>query len=270
MSLRFLAFTRLNMLLEQLLDLLFKFSHDANRKDDLKPTKVKNDIEEDALYVESGHLDVNSTHYRNRIRVGSEQRVVVNVVDIRNQRRLLTGITEHSEGKSARINMRAATLKDGDKVRIMSAMTIGKDDPTSAETQRTLVILKALQGDKETVNAPMFKRLWHPRIPIQPQIRPVSGAIGNHNLNPSQQEALKTMLSETDSLHLPLIIGPPGSGKTSVIARFVQMSVDLGRTVWVTAQSNVAVKNIADRLARDGFWDWRLLVSKDFHNDWQA
>ncbi|KZT41219.1 hypothetical protein SISSUDRAFT_1043050 [Sistotremastrum suecicum HHB10207 ss-3] len=61
------------MLLEQLLDLLFKFSHDANRKDDLKPTKVKNDIEEDALYVESGYLDVNSTHYRNRIRVGSEQ-----------------------------------------------------------------------------------------------------------------------------------------------------------------------------------------------------
>ncbi|KAJ7274285.1 AAA domain-containing protein, partial [Mycena haematopus] len=42
---------------------------------------------------------------------------------------------------------------------------------------------------------------------------------------------------------------------------------DIERTVWVVAQSNVAVKNIAEKLA-DVNCDFTLLVSKDFHYDW--
>ncbi|KAF9647979.1 hypothetical protein BDM02DRAFT_3097219, partial [Thelephora ganbajun] len=38
--------------------------------------------------------------------------------------------------------------------------------------------------------------------------------------------------------------------------------------VWVIAQSNVAVKNVAEKLAESGFLDFKLLVSKDFHFDW--
>ena len=34
------------------------------------------------------------------------------------------------------------------------------------------------------------------------------------------------------------------------------------------AQSNIAVKNIAEKLADVGFWDFRLLVSNDFHIGW--
>ncbi|KAJ7158637.1 AAA domain-containing protein [Mycena filopes] len=37
------------------------------------------------------------------------------------------------------------------------------------------------------------------------------------------------------------------------------------RTVWLVAQSNVAVKNIAEKLASVGFWDFKLLVSKGGH-----
>ncbi|KAJ7707601.1 AAA domain-containing protein, partial [Mycena rosella] len=44
-------------------------------------------------------------------------------------------------------------------------------------------------------------------------------------------------------------------------------STDLERTIWVVAQSNVAVKNIAEKLA-DVDCDFSLLVSKDFHHDW--
>ena len=39
-------------------------------------------------------------------------------------------------------------------------------------------------------------------------------------------------------------------------------------TVWVIAQSNVAVKNIAEKLAESEFFDFALLVSEDFHFDW--
>ena len=39
-------------------------------------------------------------------------------------------------------------------------------------------------------------------------------------------------------------------------------------TVWIIAQSNVAVKNVAEKLAESGFLDFKLLVSKEFHYDW--
>jgi len=39
-------------------------------------------------------------------------------------------------------------------------------------------------------------------------------------------------------------------------------------TIWVIAQSNVAVKNVAEKLVDSGFVDFKLLVSKDFHFDW--
>ncbi|KAI6102412.1 hypothetical protein EV401DRAFT_2024227 [Pisolithus croceorrhizus] len=40
------------------------------------------------------------------------------------------------------------------------------------------------------------------------------------------------------------------------------------RTVWIAAQSNVAVKNIAEKFANLDFYDFALLVSEEFHFDW--
>lgn len=59
------------------------------------------------------------------------------------------------------------------------------------------------------------------------------------------------------------------SGKTTVIAAFVCSAVAAGASgLWLVAQSNIAVKNIAEKLADVEFLDWRLLVSKDFHFGW--
>jgi superfamily II DNA or RNA helicase len=88
-------------------------------------------------------------------------------------------------------------------------------------------------------------------------------------LNPSQQEAVNTMLSDMDEHRITIIQGPPGTGKTSVIAAFVQLAISMGFTgIWLVAASNVAVKNIAEKLAKIGFTNWRLLVSQDFHYEW--
>ena len=64
--------------------------------------------------------------------------------------------------------------------------------------------------------------------------------------------------------------GPPGTGKTTVIAAAVHSKIAEHHlnTIWVIAQSNVAVKNVAEKLADSGFVDFKLLVSKDFHFDW--
>ena len=95
--------------------------------------------------------------------------------------------------------------------------------------------------------------------PSQPQVA----------LNPSQQKAVTTMLSTSDPTRIVLVQGPPGTGKTSVIAAFVQLSLSLGKKgIWLIAQSNVAVKNIAEKLMKEKFFDWKLLVSFDFHFEW--
>ena len=64
--------------------------------------------------------------------------------------------------------------------------------------------------------------------------------------------------------------GPPGTGKTTVISAVVQSKIieHPSNTIWIIAQSNVAVKNVAEKLADSGFLDFKLLVSKDFHFDW--
>lgn len=41
-----------------------------------------------------------------------------------------------------------------------------------------------------------------------------------------------------------------------------------GETIWVIAQSNIAVKNIAEKLYSCDFRDFRLLVSGEFIFDW--
>jgi regulator of nonsense transcripts 1 len=91
----------------------------------------------------------------------------------------------------------------------------------------------------------------------------------NRPLNSSQANATKHMLSLADDSHITLIHGPPGTGKTTVIASYVQFAIAQGRRgIWLTAQSNVAVKNIAEKLFDSGFTNWKLLVSKDFHYEW--
>jgi len=81
------------------------------------------------------------------------------------------------------------------------------------------------------------------------------------------------ILSEDSKDFVTLIQGPPGTGKTTVIAASVA-SLKLNpnykeeRHIWLLAQSNVAVKNIAEKLADVGFFDFKLLVSNEFHFEW--
>ncbi|KAF9485152.1 P-loop containing nucleoside triphosphate hydrolase protein [Pholiota conissans] len=93
----------------------------------------------------------------------------------------------------------------------------------------------------------------------------------DRELNPSQRNAVDAILSNEDINRIVVIHGPPGTGKTTVISAAVtsvMASLDKERTIWLVAQSNVAVKNIAEKLASVEFWDFRILVSKDFHFDW--
>jgi hypothetical protein len=43
-----------------------------------------------------------------------------------------------------------------------------------------------------------------------------------------------------------------------------------GPAVWIVAQSNVAVKNVAEKLVKVGIRQFKLIVSREFHFEWQV
>jgi len=191
-------------------------------------------------------------------------------------------------GRSGNVNS-DRILTTGNK-EITTVTSIGRDDPTTAEARRSATILRILQGSEKLLDeSPWVQNIWFPqtddglliwpkewseltlpkKAPSKPHSSFQTGNMVHHILNASQQEAVNSMLSEHDDHRITLVQGPPGTGKTSVIASFVQYSVQLGRGgIWLVAQSNVAVKNIAEKLISRGFKDWKLLVSKDFHYEW--
>ena len=171
------------------------------------------------------------------------------------------------EGRAAEITLRGRL--QGTKIH--SIYTIGKEDLTSAEAQRGSIILRGLQQTNSIVQHPFVKSIWLPGEATTWPPRPPTSATPITTirpLNPSQRLAVTEILSDKNPISL--IQGPPGTGKTSVIAAsVVSMMANPGsRTMWLIAQSNVAVKNIAEKLAEVDFLDFRLLVSKDFHFDW--
>jgi hypothetical protein len=141
------------------------------------------------------------------------------------------------------------------------------------------VVLKCLQRNNTVMKSPLFQRIFLPNEKPFWARNPASLLSvslyfpSDRNLNVSQVKAVNVILSTSDVDRVALIHGPPGTGKTTVIAAAVtsvMASANRNHTLWLVAQSNVAVKNIAEKLASVDFFDFKLLVSKDFHFDWHV
>lgn len=177
-------------------------------------------------------------------------------------------------------------LAIGDRI-ITSIIGLGRSPPTIAASERDKSLLRLLQR-LESPNNPWLQNIWFNKdadsikwpdkwftnIPKYPSLSPsviASLSEAAEKLNPSQQVAVNAMMSKAPENVITIIHGPPGTGKTSVIAFYVQMARALhnGGT-WLVAQSNVAVKNIAEKLMKVGFHDYRLLVADGFKKGWSA
>ena len=163
----------------------------------------------------------------------------------------------------------------------IGALTItGQETPTRAEKQREGIVLQVLQGNYQLIDDnPWLQKICFPSDafswPSSFSVNCTSSCAEadfstlERPLNKSQCDAVKHMLSLTDDSRITLIHGPPGTGKTTVIATYVHFAILQGqRGIWLAAQSNVAVKNIAEKLADSGFTNWKLLVATDYHQDW--
>jgi primosomal protein N' len=174
------------------------------------------------------------------------------------------------KGKTARLAISGAS-----QAQKVSVRTIGREDPTSAEAFCTEIILQILHNKTAFLTFPFVREIWFSKRAKArdsgiPSNSTITVAFDSRPLNESQKSAVKAILSDSPSERLVVIQGPPGTGKTTVIAAAVISAVASGskQGLWLVAQSNVAVKNIAEKLADVEFLDFKLLVSKDFHFDW--
>ncbi len=190
------------------------------------------------------------------------------------------GLPKTTQGRVLGVDGRAATISIQGHLPSeapIKVTTVGRDDPTQAEVVKVMVVLAALKKASTILNHPFTKALWFPRSEISWTTCPSTSHKVTINfpsprkLNASQCRAVHLILSNRDANRVTVIQGPPGTGKTTVIAATVtsvMASIDRTRTLWLVAQSNVAVKNIAEKLASIEFLAFKILVSKDFHYDW--
>lgn len=250
------------------LSVLAKISRDGELLDSLKPLTMKNDVMPD-IAVNMDNLTLTCSRYLTRIRNSAQQYLQIET----RRGAQVVGHAIHVEGRKAQVEFLGSLGGDA----IESVTTFGKAHLTSAEAYREYVILAILQGEYTLLSHPFVKAIWFPKhliwwsrskhseskIPIR---------CANLRVNPSQGRAIEKILSASDADRVVLIQGPPGTGKTTVITAAVTSIISFpaarSRTVWIVAQSNVAVKNIAEKFARIDFYDFALLVSKEFHFDW--
>ncbi|KAG2367894.1 P-loop containing nucleoside triphosphate hydrolase protein [Suillus spraguei] len=271
-------FTRISRIatdtmLDAHLSALAKISRDAEILESLKPTTVVNNVKDDLSISTAGILNLECTRFRTRVMKNSDQ-----VIHIETQNRdgleKIEGRVQRTNGRQAYIDVQSAVQASS---KVLRVTTIGKEDLTAAESHKESVVLNALQGTITLTHYPFFCSIWAPSLKISwpPQTEGASNTSFVYDpsgtLNYSQYEAVERILSQADRDRVLLIQGPPGTGKTTVIATSVDSIIKTGhrdRTVWLVARSNVAVKNIAEKLDKVGFREFRLLVSKDFHYDW--
>jgi regulator of nonsense transcripts 1 len=254
------------------LHMLAKWSADALQLDLKKPTQVTHfaTLRTDPS-TQTTRLE--SSAYTTQVR--PNKNIIMNTSGP------LGGLDIHgSVGWSDGRMTKAKTSRPLDDVTDLTVTTIGRDDPTSAEAHRAATLLRILQGALHLLDNPWIQNIWFPGsdghltwpagLTLPPSLaQPSTFPDGMLALNASQQRAVNTMMSSSSEYYITLIQGPPGTGKTSIIASFVQLSLAYGRSgIWIIAQSNVAVRNIAEKLIRIGFYGWRLLISKMFHSDW--
>ncbi|KAI6123258.1 hypothetical protein EV401DRAFT_1287981 [Pisolithus croceorrhizus] len=247
---------------------LAKISRDGELLDSLKPLTVKNDVMPE-ITVQMDNLTLTCNRYPTRIRTSTQQFLQIET----RSGVQVPGRAIHVKGRKAQVEV-LGSLHDDE---IKSVTTIGKADLTSAETSRENVIFAILKGESTLLSHPFVKTIWFPGHPIwwlpsgYPKLK-IPICCANLEVDPSQERAIEKILSVSDADRLAVIQGPPGTGKTTVIAVAVTSMISCpeasSRTVWIAAQSNVAVKNIAEKFAKLDFYDFALLVSEEFHFDW--
>ncbi|KAJ3091268.1 Tripartite DNA replication factor [Quaeritorhiza haematococci] len=139
---------------------------------------------------------------------------------------------------------------------------IDKDELTSgmALTRHNLISLFTEDGDRKRrrlivdLEAPIFQ----PDLSSQLRV-----AIGDdEKLNPDQRNAVEKVLTAQD---YALVLGMPGTGKTTTIAFIIRALVKQGKSVFLTSYTHTAVDNVLLKLIEFGVDFLRLGNAQKVH-----
>ncbi|KAG1871934.1 hypothetical protein C8R48DRAFT_696208 [Suillus tomentosus] len=265
---------------DEALEFLGKSSKDSFQLEQKKPAEVTRQF---ATSVDhrNNHIHARVDRYQNKIRKNQHQHAFIAIGGRDGLGFTIDGQIGRSQGRTANLATTNSLNLVG-KI-IGSIKIVGREDPTQAESQRAQKVLEILQGlinlehDNPWVQLIFFSSprddfqwpsAWTEEANDADIVRYRADRV-SRPLNPSQTKAVKQMLQQSNDKRLTVIQGPPGTGKTTVIASFVQTALAGGLSgIWLIAQSNVAVKNIAEKLADIGLTKWKLLVSKEFFEYW--
>jgi len=110
--------------------------------------------------------------------------------------------------------------------------------------------LRKIIGDVERGNNPIAEGILNIlEFREENKSKPQSVGFSSDNFNDAQKRAIEYSIG-TENFHL--IVGPPGTGKTYVIAEIVQQLVKRGRRkILITAYTNLAVDNMIEAISHD-------------------
>ncbi|KAL1674226.1 hypothetical protein EV122DRAFT_221090, partial [Schizophyllum commune] len=225
------------------LDVISKIANDSRRMEQNEPNRKKHAFKRDSGggTMDDPNVKVKAEKFSQRFRAGQNVQMVVQTKT--GGRYTTSAAVEGAQGKGASLK---TALSINEEQIIKTLVSVGKDDPTLADMKRAAVILQILQGEIDLLSDnPWVQNIWlRPTLTWPEEWSTESASPPTYNLD-----------------------RPPGTGKTS--AATVQQSIAAGKKgIWLVAQSNVAVKNIAEKLEKVGFHSYRLLVSMDFYHDW--
>ncbi|KZT04829.1 P-loop containing nucleoside triphosphate hydrolase protein [Laetiporus sulphureus 93-53] len=225
-----------------------------------KPLETENEHEA-LVETEDGKLELQNARFKTRVRRSEETSIVIRD----KSGRTIYGQATKASGKTTHIAISRGTYRGG----VESIHVVGREEPTNAERARDEFILCLLRG-QAYLDSRFIDAFWFPnsrkvyRMGLE-ELVSNSKRFERRNLNPSQTKVADAMISEQEAV--VITHGPPGTGKTKTISAAVEFWDQCRDPVWVIAQSNVGVKNIAESFLKHDI-DFKLLVSKEFHFQW--
>ncbi|PCH35506.1 nucleoside triphosphate hydrolase protein [Wolfiporia cocos MD-104 SS10] len=225
-----------------------------------KPTHSEGEIE--GVEIVDGKIVITNSRYKTRVRRSEQTTIVMDTA----HGETIYGRANAAEGKNTTVKLLTGNARrDVENVRI-----VGREELTNAERARDEFILRLLRGEMSLEGPDFTNMIWFPAFALaqinQQDAAPASMALAHLGLNPSQSQVANAMISINSH---PLVVahGPPGTGKTRTISAASWYWDQSHCPVWVVAQSNVGVKNIAESFVKSEI-DFKILVSKEFYVEW--
>lgn len=106
-----------------------------------------------------------------------------------------------------------------------------------------------------------------PEFKISPTAYSLTGPASQQNLNTDQRKAIEKVMSAKD---YALVLGMPGTGKTTTIAHIIRALVSQGKSVLLASYTHTAVDNILLKIKDDKIPTFRIGAINKVHPDIQS